>query len=151
MGRLDIIKIVTLLLFDSLSFLDMYDCQGSDGSEGLKLVINPGPSYNFTRLYQEAKLQYLDEQWRETIDSFEALMIKWSAYQNELDSCRRDCPSDENWRRSHVFDARSSEMVAIHAAGCLLECRPNSVCDRKTEDDLRRNVPFNYLQLAYFK
>lgn len=53
--------------------------------------------------------------------------------------------SDESAMRSSEIDR------AFETASCQLQCRPYYICDKTIEKLLRRNMPHNYLQLAYYK
>ena len=109
----------------------------------LKQLCVVNASSNFTQLYLEARMHYLDEQWRDAVDGFEELLIKWKSFHRNLHACRRDC-------MTQTFSEANENIVAIKVAACQLECRPHLVCDKSVENDLRRKVPYNYLQLAYY-
>ena len=99
---------------------------------------------NLTQLYQEARIHYLDEEWQNAIESFEELLVEWNEYQKNLLACRQKCASN-------VSSEDSVFLISFQLAACQLECRPAFVCDKTTERDLLKNMPYNYLQLAYYK
>jgi len=99
---------------------------------------------NLTQLYQEARIHYLDEEWQNAIESFEELLVEWNEYQKNLLACRQKCASN-------VSSEDSGFLTTFQLAACQLECRPAFICDKTTERDLLKNMPYNYLQLAYYK
>ena len=107
---------------------------------------------NFTRLYEDARTHYLDEQWEQTVASFEDLLVKWKAVIGATRECRRGCGENRTQIEDYGNGVQPPEIEAIVAtAACQWRCRPSFVCDNSVEKLIRRNVPYNYLQLAYYK
>ena len=101
-------------------------------------------TFNFTQSYYDGRTHYLDEEWERSIDSFEELVMNWKKFNQKLLSCRRSCATE--------FPAASDENETfLQIAACQLQCRPHYICDKTVETHLRRNMPYNYLQLAYYK
>ena len=140
-----------MLLFVDFIFFTVFAEMGFDPIQILlfcvfvpKQFLMTWASSNFTQLYHEARIHYLDEQWQETIDSFEELMIKWKTFhQNQLE-CRQKC-------KTGISPETDENVLVIEVASCQLNCRIPLICDKIVENDLRRNMPYNYLQLAYYK
>jgi len=109
----------------------------------LLLCLCSSQNINFTQLYHEATQFYLDEQWADTIDSFQRLLREWKSVQEKLSLCMRDCESSQSEHSGH------KRLIAI--ASCHLQCKPLIICDRPTKQKLVNNDPFNYLQLAFYR
>ena len=101
-------------------------------------------TFNFTQSYYDGRTHYLDEEWGRSIDSFEELVMNWKKFNQKMHSCRRRCASEPP-------AASDENETFIQIAACQLQCRPHYICDKTVETHLRRNMPYNYLQLAYYK
>ncbi|XP_076340695.1 prolyl 3-hydroxylase 1-like isoform X2 [Tachypleus tridentatus] len=113
--------------------------------------------------YYEAGVEaYLDNRWKECISLLEKSLTEYSKHRLLLVECRKSCRRKDFVLRSGVYHARETMFMAFYEeiiknALCIMKCyhRSNYLhvqsVAKKTEQEFENKIPYDYIQLCYFK
>lgn len=113
---------------------------------------------NYDVSYKRGIQAYLENRWEDCINYIENSLILYKNYRSTLLNCRYKCHSfiDNELDRSEVKDLFGFYELIIKNAYCLIKCekyyfknRPST--KKEVDIDFENKVPYDYLQLCYFK
>lgn len=113
----------------------------------------------YETLYKAGVDAYLENRWDDCAVLIEKSIEDYIYFRTVTVLCRKHCNENES---ESVFPSPSSSIVwqlqafITNKALCLMKCQnlyfPNRPkVSKETDDDFNKKVPYNYLQLCYFK
>ncbi|XP_013772511.1 prolyl 3-hydroxylase 1-like [Limulus polyphemus] len=125
---------------------------------------SPKTELTYADYYEAGVEAYLDNRWKECINFLEKSLKEYSLHRSALVECRKSCRKKDFVLRSGVYHDRGTMFMAFYEeiiknALCIMKCyhRSNSLYVRsvavakETEQNFENKMPYDYLQLCYFK
>ncbi|CAL1266602.1 unnamed protein product [Larinioides sclopetarius] len=115
---------------------------------------------NYEKLYKVGVDAYLENRWRDCASLIEKSIDDYFYYNTVIIRCRRKCLNSDSDlffnETDSSFDLWHLQTIVTERALCLMKCHnlyfPNRPKASKETDELfEKKVPYNYLQLCYFK
>lgn len=111
-------------------------------------------------LYKAGVEAYLENRWEDCVGLIEKSIEDYIYFRTVTLQCRKHCHKNDT-ESNFSSDPSSSDLWhfqtdVTNKALCLMKCKhlyfPNRPkISKETDDDFDKKVPYNYLQLCYFK
>lgn len=117
------------------------------------------PANSYDILYNQAVEAYLNENWEECVTQMNEAIEDYHFYWDAVVGCRLDCHKESFDNRlvsPQLEDMRLWEKM-IKQTLCLLKCKKGvlknraEIVDKKVQEQFQTLLPYDYLQLCYFK
>ncbi|KAG8191685.1 hypothetical protein JTE90_016472 [Oedothorax gibbosus] len=115
---------------------------------------------NYEKLYKSGVDAYLENRWKDSVSSIERSIEDFIYFNTILLRCRKKCQREDFHILPNETDPSSSlwglQTVITERALCLMKCQKSYFPSRpkaskETDEAFEKKVPYNYLQLCYFK